>query len=93
MKKTGVAQESFTGTTHVASPADASTFIKQAETGSVYVEFDVPSSSVKATSENGVAKLIGPNTLEGRAAARAGRPIPEMPQATNIEHVATKIGN
>jgi hypothetical protein len=49
MKASGRVQESFSGTTHVASPADASAFINQAKPGSLYVEFNVPASSINAT--------------------------------------------
>jgi RHS repeat-associated protein len=90
MKASGKVQESFTGTTHVANPADASAFIKQADPGSLYVEFNVPNSSLKTTG-TGWAKVIGPNSLEGRFAARQGLEIPQMPQATGIVHLATKI--
>ena len=47
MVKTGKVQESYSGITHVANPADYNAFYKQAKKGSVYVEFDVPLSSVK----------------------------------------------
>ena len=46
---TGVVQESRSGTTHVASPADQAAFEAQAAVGSLYVEFDVPRASVKLT--------------------------------------------
>lgn len=42
MVKSGKVQESFSGTTHVASPADPEAFGKQAKSGSLYVEFEVP---------------------------------------------------
>lgn len=83
MIKTGKVQESFTGTTHVALPANINAFGKQAKPGSIYVEFDVPSSSLKPTNE-GWAKIIGPNSIEGRLVAKKGQPIPGMPFATNI---------
>lgn len=41
MVKTGYVQESISGTTHVARPADISAYIKQAKPGSLYVEFNV----------------------------------------------------
>lgn len=47
IKASGKVQESLSGTTHVASPADATAFINQARPGSVYVEFNVPTSSLK----------------------------------------------
>ena len=90
MKTSGKVQESFSGTTHVANPADAAAFIRQAESGSLYVEFNVPTLSLKVTNE-GWAKIIGSNSLEGRLAGRKGLPIPQMPNATNILHSATKI--
>jgi len=89
MIKTGKVPESFTGTTHVASPADINAFGKQAKPGSIYVEFDVPSSSLKATNQ-GWSKIVGPNSLEGRLAVKKGNPVPEMPSATNIEIKGSK---
>jgi RHS repeat-associated protein len=83
MVKSNTVQESFSGTTHVASPASAATYGKQAPKDSVYVEFNVPTSSLKATS-TGVSKIIGPNSLQGRAAVRRGEPAPQMPRATEI---------
>ena len=90
IKASGKVQESLSGTTHVASPADATAFINQARPGSVYVEFNVPTSSLKATNE-GWSKVVGPKSLEGRLAARKGLPIPQMPSATDIVHSATRL--
>jgi RHS repeat-associated protein len=91
MSDTGMVQESRSGTTHVAFPASPGAFGKQAPEGSVYAEFDVPAQSIKVTdASQGWAKILGPNTLEGRNAARRGRPFPQMPPARNIEHVSTK---
>ena len=90
MLDSGKVIESRTGTTHVANPADASAFIKQAKPGSRYVEFDVPASSLKQTNQ-GWAKVIGPNSLEGRQAAIKGLSVPQMPNATNITHRANKL--
>jgi hypothetical protein len=42
MQNTGRVQESASGLTHVANPANSSTFARQAPKGSSYVEFDVP---------------------------------------------------
>ncbi len=89
MVATGFVQESRSGTTHVASPADQAAFQAQAAIGSFYVEFDVPRDSVKPT-QPGWAKILGPNTLEARLAAAKGQPIPQMPPARNIRHIATK---
>ena len=52
----------------------------------------MPRSIVKPTSDEGWAKIIGPNSVQGRLAKRKGLPIPEMPAALNIHHQATKLG-
>ncbi|KRA66169.1 hypothetical protein ASD79_02490 [Caulobacter sp. Root655] len=88
MVESGVVQESLSGTTHVAMPASASAF-KAAPKGSLYVEFSVPSSTLKPTS-NGWAKIVGPNSLEGRLAARRGEPVPQMPK---VEDIRVRGGN
>jgi hypothetical protein len=79
--------ESRTGTTHAAT--NPSYFYKTAKPGSVYVEFNVPAKSVKIAPD-GKVKIIGPNSLEGRNAARLGRPVPQMPKITNINKVMKK---
>jgi hypothetical protein len=89
MVSTGYVQESTSGTTHVAWPADPDAFILQADDGSLYVEFDVPLDSVRPT-QPGWAKILGPRTLEARLAAKKGLALPAMPPAANIVHVATK---
>ncbi|MET3441516.1 RHS repeat-associated protein [Variovorax paradoxus] len=90
MRASGKVQESLSGTTHVADPADAAAFLNQARPGSLYAEFGVPSSSLKPTNE-GWSKIIGPNSLEGRLAQRKGLPAPQMPSASGIVHSATKL--
>jgi len=89
MLNTGFVQESSSGTTHVAFPADQIAYQAQAAPGSLYVEFDVPADSIKPT-QQGWAKILGPNTLEGRQAIRSGQPVPKMPPSLNIQHCATK---
>ena len=89
MAATAQVQESRSGTTHVALPADPAAFQAQAAPGSSYVEFDVPRSSIKPT-QQGWAKILGPSTLEARLAAAKGQPIPQMPHAENIRHIAVK---
>ena len=84
MVKTGKVQESYSGITHVANPADYNAFYKQAKKGSVYVEFDVPLSSVKQTKDVW-AKILGPKTPEGKLNLKKGLPVPEMPNAENIK--------
>lgn len=89
MVSTAQVQESSSGTTHVASPANPAAFQAQTKPGYLYVEFDVPASSIKPT-QLGWAKVLGPNSLEGRLASRAGKPRPQMPSALNIQHLTTK---
>ena len=69
MLSTGKVIQSNSGTTHVATPANINAFGEQAPKGSVYVTFDVPSSSIVKTQE-GWGKIVGPNSLEGRLAAK-----------------------
>lgn len=60
MVKTGKVLERYTGTTHVANPATSDAFGKQAKPGTIYVEFDIPTNSLKLTNE-GWSKIVGPN--------------------------------
>ncbi|WP_157926284.1 RHS repeat domain-containing protein [Tenacibaculum maritimum] len=90
MLSTNKVIESVTGTTHVASPANIDAFGKQAKNGTKYVEFDVPKSTLVPTND-GWAKIIGPNSLEGRLAKKKGIPVPELPKVENINVKAEKI--
>lgn len=90
MLATGQVQESFSGTTYLACPADATAYLLAstlARPGSCYIEFDIPVHCVKVTSR-GWAKVIGPHSLEARVAMRNGAPLPQMPAACAIAHVA-----
>ena len=89
MNASNMVQESYSTTTHVANPADINAFAKQAAPGSIYVEFDVPTQSLKSTG-TGWAKIVGPNSFEGRHYIELGMPKPEMPPATNIQIVGGK---
>ena len=89
MVKTGKVQESFSGTTHVANSASIDAFFKQAKPGSIYVEFDVPTSSLSQTKDIW-AKILGPNTPEARLRQMKGLDIPQMPFAKNIKIVGEK---
>nr|WP_315401467.1 hypothetical protein [uncultured Duganella sp.] len=89
MLNTGMVQESYSGTTHVLLPPDRAGFSQQARIGDVYVEFDVPAACLAVTGA-GWAKIIGPQSLEGRLAIRQGRPLPYMPRAINLRLVASK---
>jgi len=55
----------------------------------MYGEFDVPDKSLIKTNE-GWAKIVGPDSLEERLAKRKGFPVPEMPAVDNIEVKAHK---
>jgi len=90
MVRTGYVQESTSGTTHVARPANITAYMKQAKTNSLYVEFNVSSSSLVNTG-NGWAKIVGPNSLQGRFAASKGLIIPQMPRAYNITLMGVRI--
>ncbi|AGY56694.1 hypothetical protein [Gloeobacter kilaueensis] len=83
MLSSGTVQESYSGTTHVTFPASPNSFHKPSQT-SIYVEFDVPDLAIVKTQE-GWAKIIGPNTIQGRNAKRKGQPVPQMPQASSIQ--------
>ncbi|WP_373364883.1 TreTu family toxin [Pectobacterium odoriferum] len=71
------------------SPADVEAFGKQAKPEKVYAEFDVPEGSLIKTNE-GRAKIVGPDSLERRLAKRKGLPVPEIPKAENIKVTAHK---
>ncbi|MFJ5359038.1 hypothetical protein [Pectobacterium sp. CHL-2024] len=49
----------------------------------------MPEESLIKTND-GWAKIAGPDSLEGRLAKRKGLPVPEMPKAGNIEIKAHK---
>ncbi len=92
MQNTKMVQESVTGTTHVASPASANAFMHQAKPGSTYVEFTIPSSSLKITNPaEGWGKILGPSSMEGRLALRKGEPVPQMPRASCISPIMCKL--
>jgi hypothetical protein len=89
MMRTGMVQEGAGGVAYVAYPADPAAYGNQAAPSSVYVEFDVPVSSVVPTA-GGWAKIPGPTSFDARLAARKGLPAPQFPAATNVEVVARK---
>ena len=69
---------------YVAYPSDPNAFGRQAKPGSVYVEFDVPRSTVSPGGAPGWAQISGPTSLEGRLAEKRGLSKPELPKARNI---------
>jgi hypothetical protein len=92
MVETGQVQVGRGGTTYVASPANAESYMSQAAPGSHYVEFDVPSSSLRPAGQPGWAQIpTAENTMWGKLAPQRGWDVPESPvPACNIVHVATK---
>jgi len=90
MLVSNMVQQSFSGSTHGGRPPDIMAFFRQAKPGSVYIEFDVPSTCLKQTGR-GWAKIIGPHSIEGRLAARKAWTVPQMPAAANIRFVTIKF--
>jgi hypothetical protein len=86
MTDTGVVQEGAGGVTNVASPADSAAYMRQAASGTRYVEFNVPEDSLSPGGKAGWATIRGPNSFW----ARGGLALPEMPPALNIEWLLTK---
>ncbi len=86
MEQNGAAVESQTlGGSRVALPASPNAY-KDAPSGSVYVEYDVPAASVKSSSA-GQGRIPGSNSPEARLAAQKGKPGPAMPPVKNIKVV------
>jgi len=91
MLATGKVQMSPDGnTSYVANPADPSAF-RAASSGSVYVEFDVPTSSLYPAGNENWGQIPGSGSLIDRFNQSKGLPaINEMPAATNIVIVGGK---
>jgi len=53
------------------------------------VEYEIPAAAAKPSGQ-GTAIIPGPNSLEGRAAAKAGVPVPQMPPVRNIQVLKVK---
>jgi hypothetical protein len=85
MVSTGRVQESQSmGVSSVSSPPDPTAWVRQTS-GTRYVEFDVPASSVRPQMSSN-AKIYGPNSIYGPYFE-----ISEMPAATNIVQTASKV--
>jgi hypothetical protein len=87
MAGSGTVQEGAGGVTSVADPADPEAYMQQAASGSTYAEFDVPSETLSAAGKAGWATIRGPNSWF----AQYGLALSEMPSATNIEWIASKL--
>ena len=87
MVETGKVQMSPNGnTSYVANPADINAFGSQAKPGSVYVEFDVDSSTIYQAGNEGWGQIPGPGSLYDRLNIKKGLPpIDDMPNAYNIK--------
>ncbi len=87
MLETGQVQASLNGAgaTHVTVPPNASAF-KPPPQSTHFVEFGVPTGQLRIhDAGNGWGRVFGPDSLEARAAAAKGLPVPTaMPPATNI---------
>ncbi|GAA3882293.1 hypothetical protein GCM10022227_44850 [Streptomyces sedi] len=92
MLDTGYVQAGSGGqSTYVAFPSDQTAYGRQAAPGSLYVEFDVPSDSLRTAGEPGWRQIPGPdNQLYTRLNARRGLPPPEMPRFENIQMITRK---
>lgn len=92
MKSSGKVQMSPNGnTTSIANPADPSAFGNQAKPGTIYVEFDVPTNSIRAGGNANWGQIPGPGSLWDRFNQSKGLPpITEMPNATNIQIMGGK---
>ena len=90
MVSSGRVVESTSGMTHVANPASRATFGSQAQTGSVYVEFDISTKTLQSSS-TGVSTVVTPNSNAAARLERLGRPVPtQAPPVFNMEVLGFK---
>jgi len=87
MSASGTVQEGAGGVTSVANPADPEGYMQQAASGTKYADFDVPTESLSPGGKAGWATIRGPNSWF----AQYGLAQSEMPAATNIEWIASKL--
>jgi len=85
MSGTGRVQEGAGGRTYVSNPPDPDVW-RGAAPGSIYAEFDVPTSSLFRAGNPGWGVIPGPNVTTGLY----GPPPLEMPYATSIEWMFDK---
>ena len=67
---------------HVTLPPNPAAY-RAAPVGSVFVEFDVDDTQMTAGGTEGWAILYGPNSVFGIIATRRGKPLADMPAATD----------
>ena len=84
MNNTNRVQMSANNVTSVSNPADPNSY-NAAPKGSVYVEFDVPTSSIRQGGNSNWGLISGPGSMWDRLDQSKGLPpITAMPTATNI---------
>ncbi|MFI2367700.1 polymorphic toxin-type HINT domain-containing protein [Streptomyces sp. NPDC018833] len=84
MMDTGMVQRGGGGFTYVVYPASRDAYIS-ARPGSVYVEFDVPKSSLIPGGRPGDFKMSDSDTIFARLAKKKGKPVPQLSEAKNIK--------
>ncbi|MER7132165.1 TreTu family toxin [Streptosporangium saharense] len=83
MLETGMVQSGGDDRTYVVHPPSKDGF-KPNRRGSLYVEFDVPLSTLIPGGRPGDYKMSGPGSFDARVAVKKGLPIPQFPPALNI---------
>jgi hypothetical protein len=92
MEATGMLQEGAGGRVYVVYPTDPASFERQARRGSRYVEFDVPSESLRPGGKDDWFYISGPgDLLASRLAARRGTAPPQLPTVENVVWIASKL--
>jgi RHS repeat-associated protein len=77
---------------YVARPANVSAYLQQAKPGTRYVEFSVPSSTLRQGGDTGWAFMPGPESIFSRLSVNKGNGPLEFPSAVDIKWIASKIG-
>lgn len=90
MLETGYVQKPYNADqSYVAYPADYNAYYKQTSKGNVYVEFDVPSGSLKQTKDIWAA-IPGSNSVYSKMNVRKGLEPYSFPKVTNIKLIGEK---
>ena len=90
MVETGYVQKPYNAEqSYVANPAHINAYYKQTAKGNVYVELDVPSSSLKQT-KDAWAAIPGPNSMYSKLNIQKGLKPYDFPMAKNISLVGEK---
>jgi hypothetical protein len=90
MKASGVVQADANGMHRVAVPASPDAY-KAAPKGDIYVEYDLPTSSLSPGGTDAWRTVHGPGSPMARLAEKKGLPPPQLPKFTNLsEPLRTK---